>query len=196
MPSPLRLTGLAGAAALAAAAAQAQPVAQPAAPRGDIAGFTGGPQALPRAIGRIERSAGGRVMEIRFDRRAGRPGYDAVVAKGPQLVFLRAEQDRRARVIAARAEPAWMLGWKGRKDVRIAERARVSLASAVRTAEASDHDAPAVAAGIATSASNPTSRVHAYNVLLEQGRGHTRRLAVDANTGQVISDPSALSYWP
>jgi hypothetical protein len=75
--------------------------------------------------------------------------------------------------------------------VHFAEGASVSLSAAVLTAERSKN-APAVAAGIARSASNPTSEVQAYNVMLDMD-GSARRVAVDDSSGEVISDPSALT---
>ena len=93
--------------------------------------------------------------------------------------------------IAAASAPDWMLKWNQRADLKWDRRTEAPLAEAIRTAEQADN-APAVAAGIATSASNPDSDVHAYNIILDTG-GATKRVAVDASTGQIISDPSALS---
>lgn len=85
-----------------------------------------------------------------------------------------------------------MLGWRSRADVHFVERARVSLASAIRTAEKSQHGAPALAAGIARSASNPDSGVHAYTVLLDVD-GAVRSVSIDDSTGEVIANPGALT---
>jgi len=43
------------------------------------------------------------------------------------------------------------------------------------------------------SASNPESDVKAYTVLLDV-RGDVRSVSIDVTTGEVIADPSALSY--
>jgi hypothetical protein len=49
-----------------------------------------------------------------------------------------------------------------------------------------------MAAGIARSASNPDSDVHAYNLLLNRGGS---MVAIDSSAGEVISDPSALTSF-
>ena len=79
--------------------------------------------------------------------------------------------------------------------MRFAQSAKVPLSQAILTAEQADDNAPAIAAGIARSASNPESDVHAYNVLIDAD-GTTRRVSVDDSTGQIISDPGMLSDWP
>jgi len=174
----------------------AQPVAQPAYAQGHLTGFGGDATAIPRAITRIERR-GGRVLEIRFDSRLGHPGYDVVVARGGHVDFFRLAEPEAGLVVATgTSEPDWMLGWRSRKDVQVAKGATVSLADAVRRAEADNGGAPAVAAGIAASASNATSAVAAYNVLLMMPDRQVRRVAVDSRTGLVIADPQALRGWP
>ena len=54
---------------------------------------------------------------------------------------------------------------------------------------------PAIAAGIARSAANPDTSVHAWNVLIDNN-GVAKRVAVDDATGQIIGDPQALAGWP
>lgn len=174
----------------------AQPVAQSPYTHGHLAGFGGDPTALPRAIRNIERN-GGRVMEIRFDSSLGHPGYDVVVERGDHVDFVRLAEPEAGLVVASTsAEPAWMLGWRGRRDVKIVQQADIGLAKAVRVAESQNGGAPAVAAGIAVSASNASNSVPAYNVLLEMPDSRVRRVAVDSRTGLVIADPQALSNWP
>lgn len=190
----MKMPALLAAAALAAGPAIAQPVSQPPRYTGDLAGFSGDPAALPRAISAIE-AADGRVMEIRYDGRAA-PGYDVVVVRGGRLQFVRvAEPYVGLTAIVGSSRPAWMLGWRGRREVKAVRRARVGLASAVRDAEADANHAPAVAAGIAASASNPASDVKAYNVLVETRSG-PRRIAIDAATGDPIANPGVLRRWP
>ena len=87
-----------------------------------------------------------------------------------------------------------MLKWQQKIDVQLASKANVSLSQAVHTAE-SQIGAAALAAGIARSASNPNSDVHAYNVLLDDN-GSIKRIAVDSSTGEIISDPGQLDSWP
>jgi uncharacterized membrane protein YkoI len=174
-------------------AAIAQPVAQSSVMKGDvIATFHGDQNTLISAIGKIEQSSGGKVLEIRYSPRQGAPGYHAVVAKGGQVSFvhLDASSQKITPVDANSSEP-WMDNWRSRSDVKLAGKAQVPLVEAIRTAQ-QFKSGPAVAAGIARSASNPESDVHAYNVLVAVD-GRASRVAVDDSTGQVIADPSALS---
>lgn len=175
--------------------ALAQHVAMPPAPKLDTRGFSGDPNALPNAVAAIE-SGGGRVVEIRYDNQGGAPEFNVVVARGGGVSFERiARPASGAVMLVAHSEPDWMLKWRARKDLHVAHKAKVSLDQAIRTAEASRNGAPAVAAGIAVSASNPASEVHAYNVVLLD-RGAEHRVAVDTRTGAVITDPQALSPYP
>jgi hypothetical protein len=191
-----RLATLATAAALAAAAAvHAQGVAMPPHPDINTTGFSGDRNALPDAVSAIEAASGGRVVEIRYNNVAGAPGYDVVIAKGSNVAFQRFSKPGAGLVdFTDTTKPDWMLKWPARRDVSLVKKAKVSLADAIRSAEAVQPQAPAVAAGIARSASGPTTDVHAFNVAVLQG-GKLRRVAIDSETGQVIDDPGALSPW-
>ena len=86
-----------------------------------------------------------------------------------------------------------MLTWRHQKRAAIVAGARVSLADAIRTAEASQGGAPAVVAGIARSAAKPSSDVHAYMVgILKDGK--LLPVAVDSDTGQRIENPEVLAW--
>jgi hypothetical protein len=166
-------------------------------PHPDIntAGFSGDKNALPDAVGAIEAASGGRVVEIRYNNVAGAPGYDVVVAKGSQVNFQRFSKPGGGLVtLTDKTEPDWMLEWPSRRDVSLVQKSRVSLADAIRTAEANVPGAPTVAAGIAQSASGPVTDVHAYNVAVLRG-DELRRVAIDADSGQLILDPGALTGW-
>jgi uncharacterized membrane protein YkoI len=171
----------------------AQSVAQPGSINGDISAFHGDQNTLVNAIQATEQSTGGRVLDIRFSNANGMPAYHAVVLKGTQVQFFRLETPSKHVVeLDASSTPVWMLPWRAKADVHYAKTATVSLSSAIRTAQQSK-GAPAAAAGIARSASNPDSDVHAYTVLLDDG-GRVRSVSVDSSSGEVISDPSALNY--
>jgi uncharacterized membrane protein YkoI len=171
-------------------------VAQPTTPIGDISGFSGDPNALPRVITGVASASGGDVIEARYARRNGTPGFDILVSKGGQLQSVRLEgSGGKLQQIDISARPTWMQNWAQRADVRIARAAKVPLETAVKTAEQSV-GGPAVAAGIARGAANNETDVHAYNVLILTNDGRTRRVAIDASTGQVIEDPQALPSWP
>jgi len=123
------------------------------------------------------------------------PVYHAVVVKGGQVQFFHAEENSKQVVeLNASNKPVYMLNWREKSDVQWAQHAKVSLSAAIQTAEQSQDGAPAMAAGIARSASNPESEVQAYNVLLNRA-GRVKRVAVDIATGAVIADPSALSQF-
>lgn len=182
--------------ALSAGGVMAQTVTQPAHLQSDMAGFNGAPDSLTTMIGKIETSTGGHVIEIRFSNADGRPGYRAVVTHGGQLEFMRIAAANGAAVeIGSSSVTDWMLHWRDRKAAEIAQQAKVPLADAIRTAEKSADGSPALAAGVAASATNPTTDVKAYNVLVYHG-GDVQRVAVDSDTGEVIANPQALAAWP
>jgi uncharacterized membrane protein YkoI len=85
-----------------------------------------------------------------------------------------------------------MLNWRAERRAGAVGNAKLSLADAIRTAEA-EEGGPAVAAGIARSASNPNNDVHAYMVAILKN-GAQRTVAVDTTTGSVIMNPSALTW--
>jgi uncharacterized membrane protein YkoI len=164
-------------------------------PNGTVGTFTGNGQSLIDAISKIEHASGGKVLEIRFSDMNGAPGFHAVIAKGNQINFLRIEAlTGQLTEIDVKSVPAWMLDWRQKADVHFAEHARVPLWKAIQTAEEASNG-PAIAAGIARSASNPNSDVHAYNILVDQD-GRVHRVSVDDSTDEVIADPQALAGWP
>jgi hypothetical protein len=182
--------------AVAGATAWAQPVAQSSYMKADLSGFKGTNTTLINTIGKVEKTTGGRVLEIRYTNKGGTPGFHAVVAKGKEVVFLQvAVEGGKTVEVSSADKPDWMLKWPATTQLAAAISAKVPLVDAIKAAEQNGAGGPAVAAGIARSADNPTANVKAYNVLVLQG-GDLTRVAVDDRTGQVIQDPSALSSWP
>jgi uncharacterized membrane protein YkoI len=172
-----------------------QQVSQPSFTNQDISTYHGDNNTLVNAIAVIEQSAPGKVIDIRFASTGGTPGYNVVLVKGAQVQFFHFEVHSKHVVeLDASSKPTYMLNWRGKADVHFAQTAQVSLSAAIQTAEQAHPGAPAMAAGIARSASNPDSDVHAYNVLLNRG-GSVKRVAIDSATGQEIADPSALSSF-
>jgi uncharacterized membrane protein YkoI len=184
-----------GLTALMGVSASAQGVAQPGFYKGDLAGFHGDAKSLIQAIHAFHADSGARVVEIRFTDRNGDPGYNAVLQKNGRVDFVHVDETGRTVELDSASLPDWMLKRNSKVDLKFDRKATVPLAQAISTAEAAYDGAPAVAAGIARSASNPDSDVHAYNVLLDTG-GAVRRVSIDSVTGQVISDPQALTAWP
>jgi uncharacterized membrane protein YkoI len=195
MKTLLALTACAGLIASATSSASAQEVAQPGFYKGDVAAFHGNNHTLIDAIHALHATSGQRVVDIRFVRQNGVSGYHVVLQKNGRFSFMHIdEQSGRVVEISESSAPDWMLNWNKRRQLRVDRGAKVTLAQAIRTAESANSNEPAIAAGIAMSASNPTSDVHAYNVILDN-QGQTMRVAVDASTGQIIANPSALSDW-
>jgi uncharacterized membrane protein YkoI len=172
----------------------AQSVAQPDSIKSSISQFHGDQNTLLNALNATEQASGGKVIDIRFSYPNGKPTFHSVILKGGQVQFFKIEQLQQNVVeLDASSRPVWMLNWRGKADVHFAKQATVSLSQAIRAAEQANNGAPAVAAGIARSASNPDSEVHAYTVLLDV-RGDVRSVSIDITNGEVIADPSALSY--
>jgi uncharacterized membrane protein YkoI len=172
----------------------AQTVSQaPNYPSADIGAFHGNQKALTGAIRKIQQTTGGKVVEIRFAGNEGPPGFIAAVAKGGNVQFVHLDQSS-GKVTPTKSRPDWTMKWQQRTDVQLAEHASIPLPQAVTTAEKSKN-APAIAAGIARSASSSVGSVHAYNILLADA-GSVKRVAVDSSTGQIIEDPAQLEAWP
>jgi uncharacterized membrane protein YkoI len=172
----------------------AQSVAQQDSFKSDILQFHGDQNTLVNALAATEQATGGKVIDIRFSYPNSKPTYNSVVLKPGQVQFFKIEElGHNAIELDASSRPVWMLSWRGKADVHFAGQAAVSLTQAIRTAEQAGNGAPAVAAGIARSASNPDSDVHAYTVLLNV-RGTVRSVSIDVTNGEVIADPSALRY--
>jgi hypothetical protein len=160
----------------------------------NVTGFNGGPNTLPDAVAAIEGGRDStRVAAIAYNNNAGTRGYGIITVQGSKLTLFRLEAPNgRAVEISEKVAPPWMLNWRNQKRAAIVRTAKVSLADAIRKAEASEDGAPAVVAGIARSAANSSSDVHAYMVGILK-KGNLRRVAVDSETGSVIEDSSALT---
>ncbi len=160
----------------------------------DVAGFSGDPMVLADAVTKIESMNGGRVAAIAYNNVAGAPGYGVIVLKGSEVRYWRLDKPAGQPVeLTGASIPSWMLTMRDQRRATAVKDARVSLADAIRTAEGTQRGAPAVVAGIARSAANPTSDIQAYMVgLLQEGR--LTRVAVDSQTGSPISNPEALDW--
>ena len=160
----------------------------------DVTGFSGDPKTLPDAVTHIESLNGGRVAAITFDNLAGTPGYAVIVLKGADVRFWRLDKPTSQAVeLTGTSVPSWMLTWRNQRRAAAVKASKVSLADAIRTAEASQQGAPAVVAGIARSASNPSSDVQAYMVgILKDGR--LTPVAVNSQSGRPIQNPEALDW--
>jgi hypothetical protein len=160
----------------------------------DVTGFSGDAKILPDMVTRIESLNGGRVAAITFDNVSGTPGYAVIVLKGSDVRFWRLDNPTSQAVeLTGTSVPSWMLTWRNQRRADAVKVAKVSLADAIRTAEATQQGAPAVVAGIARSASNPSSDVQAYMVgILKDGR--LTPVAVNSQSGRPIQNPEALDW--
>jgi hypothetical protein len=160
----------------------------------DVTGFSGDANTLPNAVSNIESQVGGRVAAIAYNNVAGTPGYGVILSQGSNIKFMRLDKPTNQAVeISQASAPSWMLNWRNQRRAAAVEAAQVPLADAIRAAEASQQGAPAVVAGIARSAANPNSDVHAYMVGILKS-GQLLPVAVDSKTGMLIANPSVLTW--
>jgi uncharacterized membrane protein YkoI len=172
--------------------AQSPPVAESLNyPSAYLTAFQGNPTTLTKAIDAIQRSTGGKVIEIRFIAPNGKSGYHAIVAKQAKITYARFEPPFKD-VTQLEKVPDNVLSWRPQTEVSLATAAPVSLSQAIQTAETAQGGA-AIAAGMARQAA--TSGIHAYNIMVDD-RGSLRRIAVDSTTGRVIADLSGFEQWP
>jgi hypothetical protein len=157
----------------------------------DVTGFSGDPKVLSDAVTTIESLNGGRVAAIAYNNVAGTPGYGAIVLKGSEVRFWRLDKPAgKAAELTGASVPSWMLAWREQRRAAAVTDSKVSLADAIRTAEASQQGAPAVVAGIARGAARD---LKAYMVgILKDGR--LVRVAVDSQTGSQFANPEALDW--
>jgi uncharacterized membrane protein YkoI len=151
------------------------------------------PGSLSRALHAVEQSTGGHVLEVRLLHEHG-PGFEAVVGKGKQIINVRVNSvSNEVTRIAVSETPQWMLDWRLKSEMQQIKQAKVSPAEAVRAVEKAE-GAPAVDVGLARPTSGDNS-VLAYNVEVVKD-GTPQRVAIDANTGQIIADPeTVLGPW-
>ena len=146
---------------------------------------------LPNAIAAIEAKTHGKVMNIRFeDDGGGKPVYEAVVVE-PHAVGLARFYAGTGKVsgITDHQTPDGTLKWEQLGDVKSFGKATTPLSKAIATVE-QIAGAPAINAGLAKRLT-PGDDVLAYNIeVLKDGKAE--RIAVDANSDEVIADPGAL----
>ncbi len=186
---------------IAAATARAAEASDSAASsRGGSAADWGNPtdQSLTDAVSAIEKTTGGRILEIRFRpaHRAGSalPGFDAVVAKPAGLIDIRVDSPVRAVTeLSADSIPDWMLNWNLRADQKSVTKETVPLVELIKRAE-STGGGPAVYASLAQPLSGDNA-VLAFDIAVLRD-GSLQRMVIDAQSGEVIADPNGLvSPW-
>jgi uncharacterized membrane protein YkoI len=164
-------------------ASAARNSAQPVVPRG----------ALAHATMTIETAASGKVLEIRLMDETGDPKFEAAVAKGDGIVYVRiASVSDEVTEIKVSDLPAWLLNYHLEAYMRSIAQAQVPLVEAIRRAE-ERANAPAIGAGLAKPLSG-TNAVLAYYVETISGTKR-QQFAVDAKNGSFIANPEEL-YEP
>jgi uncharacterized membrane protein YkoI len=146
---------------------------------------------LPNAITAIETKTRGKVMNIRLeDDGSGTPVYDAVVVT-PRAVGVARFYARTRKVsrIGDDKTSDRSLKWEQLGDVKSFGKATTPLSKAIATVEQIT-GAPAINAGLAKRLT-PNDDVLAYNIEILKD-GQAERIAIDANSDEVIADPMAL----
>jgi uncharacterized membrane protein YkoI len=146
--------------------------------------------ALAHAAAALEKSTGGRVLEVRVANKAGTPAFEAAVARHDAVLYMRIEAPSdNVTEIKATDLPPWLLNYHMEAYIRSISKTEVPIDQAIMKAEARDN-APAIDAGIAKPLSG-TNAVLAYFV--ETMKGSTRHeSAIDATTGAFIANPDEL----
>jgi uncharacterized membrane protein YkoI len=146
--------------------------------------------ALAHAASGFEAATGGKVLEIRLADAPGAPAFEAAIAKGDRVLYMRiASPSDDVTEIKVTDLPPWLLNYHMESYMRSIAQAKVPLTEAITKAEKRDH-APAVDAGLAKPLSG-TNAVLAYFV--ETMKGSKRQeSAVDATTGAFIENPDSL----
>ena len=163
-------------------------VLQPAMSRGTEPGLHQG--SLRQAVQALEQGTGGKVLEIRLSDEPGEIAFDAVIAKGEDLLDMHiASGNDTVTSIDIAQLPKWMAGRKLTAYMRSIYQAKLPLADAIEMAERKSKE-PAVGAGLAKPLSG-SNAVLAYNVEVMKGQKH-ERIALDAITGAPIANPDQL----
>jgi uncharacterized membrane protein YkoI len=145
---------------------------------------------LRHAVQVLERKTGGKVLEVRLSDQTGDPSFDAVIAKGDDLLYMHiaALSDTVTSMEIAQL-PEWMVGRELTAYMKSVRQAQLPLAEAITLAERIANK-PAIGAGLAAPLSG-TNAVLAYNVEVMKA-GKRDRIAIDAVTGAPIANPDEL----
>jgi uncharacterized membrane protein YkoI len=149
--------------------------------------------ALAHAAKALEQKTNGRTLEIRLTDDAGAPVFEAAIAKGDALVYMRIESvSDNVTEIKVRDLPPWLLNYHLQAYMRSLAEAEYPLDQAIIKAEVRAH-APAIDAGVAKPLSGANA-VLAYFVETTKGKSRGQ-FAIDATTGAFIANPDEL-YEP
>ena len=145
---------------------------------------------LSHAVQVLEGKTGGKVLEVRLSDEPGDPSFDAVIAKGDDVLYMHlAAISDAVTSIEIEQLPEWMLGRELKAYVKGIRQAHLPLAQAIALAERTSNK-PAIGAGLAAPLSG-TNAVLAYNVEVMKA-GKRDRIAIDAITGAPIANPDQI----
>jgi uncharacterized membrane protein YkoI len=144
---------------------------------------------LRHAVQVLERKTGGKVLEVRLSDQAGDPSFDAVIAKGDDLLYMHIALSDSITSMEMAQLPEWMVGRELMGYMKSVRQAQLPLAEAISLAERMANK-PAIGAGLAAPLSG-TNAVLAYNVEVMKA-GKRDRIAIDAVTGAPIANPDEL----
>jgi uncharacterized membrane protein YkoI len=145
---------------------------------------------LSHAVQVLEGKTGGKVLEVRLSDEPGDPSFDAVIAKGDDVLYMHiAAISDAVTSIEIKQLPEWMLGREMKAYVKGIRQARLPLAQAIALAERTANK-PAIGAGLAAPLSG-TNAVLAYNVEVMKA-GKRDRIAIDAISGAQIANPDEI----
>ena len=145
---------------------------------------------LSHAVQVLEGKTGGKVLEVRLSDEPGDPSFDAVIAKGDDVLYMHiAAISDAVTSIEIKQLPEWMLGREMKAYVKGIRQAHLPLAQAIALAERTANK-PAIGAGLAAPLSG-TNAVLAYNVEVMKA-GKRDRIAIDAITGAPIANPDEI----
>ena len=144
---------------------------------------------LGHAVQVLEKGTGGKVLEIRLSDQPGDPSFDAVIAKGDDLLYMHIALNDSVTSIEIKQLPEWMVGRRLTAYMNGIRQAQVPLPQAIAIAERTAN-MPAIGAGLAAPLSG-SNAVLAYNVEVMKA-GKRDRIAIDAITGAPIANPDEL----
>jgi uncharacterized membrane protein YkoI len=148
--------------------------------------------ALAHAAAALEQATGDRILEIRLANEAGSAAFEAALADGDSLRYMRITADDESTEIQVNDLPPWLHDYKLQAYMRSIGKEKVPIGSAILRAEHRQL-APATAAGIAKPLGG-TNAVLAYFVQTYKD-GKRALVMVDARSGTFIANPDEL-YEP
>ena len=148
--------------------------------------------ALAHAAAILEKTTGERILEVRLANAAGPAAFEAALAKGDALFYMRITVGDEATEIELTDLPPWLHDFRLQAYMRSIAKAKVPIDTAILHAEERQR-APAIDAGIAKPLSGSNAVLTYFVQTLKDGKRGL--VMIDATSGAFISDPDTL-YEP